>query len=82
MKTNVLFVAQELQFVSQHSGLLLRAKDRTMSAGPRLTLMNLSGATSLHIFRAKRNERSTSSLLRSGVYLEILHADTKDVQQT
>lgn len=40
--------------------------------------MNLSGAASLHIFRAERNELSTSSLFMSGVYLEVLHASAKD----
>lgn len=45
-----------------------------MSALAWLTLMNLSGAASLHNFRAEPKDFSTSSLFMSGVYLAILHA--------
>lgn len=40
--------------------------------------MNLSGAASLHIFRAELKDFSTSSLVMSGVYLAILHASVND----
>lgn len=59
------------------SDLPLRAKERTMSASPWSTLTKLSGVASLHIFRAKWKDLSTSSLLMSGLYCEILHAEIK-----
>lgn len=56
------------------SQLLLREKEKTISAFRWLILMNFSGVASLHIFKAERTDFSTSSFFMSGVYLAILHA--------
>lgn len=65
------------RIITPHADLLLRAKEMTISALPWLTLMNLSGAAALHIFRAERKDRSKSSLFMSGVCLVILHASER-----
>lgn len=70
---NIMLIVQRCQSLSV---LLLRAKEKTISALPWLTLLNVSGAASLHIFRAERNDFSTSALFMSWVYLAILLAAT------
>lgn len=70
---NIMLIVQKCHILSV---LLLRVKEKTMSALPWVTLLNVSGAASLHIFRAERNDFSTSALFMSWVYLAILLTQT------